>query len=225
MDNQQHATLLQGKSRRGTYDRNKFLNAAHLQCLAIICAGLFVSALIASLTWYSTCGPNTSNSLQPTRLPEKLYTCGSSAAEARSLGCQFQLFSYTWVPNPCFSPLLDQAFRNSSDRRLHYYLDSGGAKEVGIQEAASGEMDLWATWEEHLMHCAYVFKSLTRAALTGRYTGKVLDVHHTDHCAEKFMSDDARQISPDKINVQVIVEYDYCIVTGQRDSFVPEEGF
>ncbi|XP_014549946.1 hypothetical protein COCVIDRAFT_117381 [Bipolaris victoriae FI3] len=135
-------------------------------------------------------------------------TYGSAPEEALSLGCEFQLFSYAWVPKKCTQPGIEAEFRALPG--LRYYSTSDGSQEVDVTEVAKGESHLWTNIVEHDVHCELVLRSLAMASLSGVYTGNILDLEHSNHCIDSLLT--AKNWSMDELNTQVEVDFLSCTV-------------
>jgi hypothetical protein len=78
---------------------------------------------------------------------DKCY-CGTSIAEARSLGCKFEPMSPAWLPPRCRAESLSQAFEKAARRsafdaaaaddpdeaRWRYFRDAEMMQEVSVEE-------------------------------------------------------------------------------------------
>ena len=75
-------------------------------------------------------------------------------------GCQFQLWSYSWVPSECFDHDLQKSFLDIaiSSGGWSYYSSPRGAEEdvVGNGLVMGGGQDqLYTTWGQHYWHCVF----------------------------------------------------------------------
>ena len=111
------------------------------------------------------------------------YQCGSSAAEAISLGCVFDLSLVGYVPAPCFDADLNQRFM---DWGWKFFEDQNGTIEVSVDRiaASAGTREpFWAQHGYHITHCELAWERMHRALQGGRrLTTHMLNLEHTKHC-------------------------------------------
>lgn len=111
------------------------------------------------------------------------YHCGNSSAEARALGCIFDLGLVGYVPAPCFEADLNQRFM---DWGWRFFEDQDGTKEVSlerIEESAGTREPFWAQHGYHITHCELAWERMHRALQGGkRLTTHMLNLEHTRHC-------------------------------------------
>lgn len=121
----------------------------------------------------------------------ELRGCGNSSTEATALGCRFQLWSYAWVPEPCYDPVLEQDWLEMqpqpSPTGWHYFEDFNGTQLVDVDVVLRGQSDkLYTTWGQHLWHCAFTWRKVLRS-LNGsgvKLTERDLQYEHTAHCSD-----------------------------------------
>lgn len=115
------------------------------------------------------------------------FNCGTTAAEARAMGCHFQLWSYSWVPHDCYDPELHKAFlRRQAEEGWGYFHDRNGLEEIPLDVILRGDTSkIFTTWGQHFWHCAYYQRNffLAKVGITNRDR----DLHHSLHC-QKWMS-------------------------------------
>lgn len=141
----------------------------------------------------------------PSPSTSRLLHCGNTTDQARALGCIFQIWSYAWVPSPCYDATLDTDFLllqsgqapPSTDPMMTlwpaqttgwtYYADMNASTVVPLETVIKGESEvLQTTWLQHMWHCAYTWKKILRS-LNGsgvKLTERDLSVGHTGHCSE-----------------------------------------
>lgn len=111
------------------------------------------------------------------------YHCGNSSAEARSLGCVFDLSLVGWVPEPCFDAELNQRFM---DWGWRFFEDQNGTIEASLEriiESAGTREPFWAQHGYHITHCELAWERMHRALKGGKpLTTHLLNLHHTKHC-------------------------------------------
>ncbi|PYI06680.1 hypothetical protein BO78DRAFT_272572, partial [Aspergillus sclerotiicarbonarius CBS 121057] len=128
---------------------------------------------------------------------QPVFQCGSTFAEAKALGCHFDIMSFSWLPTPCFDSELMNEFLNVSDWK--WYTSHGGQSTVPKERVLAGEYDqLWVTWEYHRVHCTYMWKKLHRAILTDdvHVDGYIANMHHTHHCSMVLLEGDVPRMEP-----------------------------
>lgn len=114
-------------------------------------------------------------------------TCGSSSAEAESLGCVFDPLMASWLHKDCpHDGSAEFAEVVRTENLTYWYDEDGKPTDKLIDPAHFKHLDgvmYWGTKFEHLTHCAYTLKRIVHA----QHRGDRLDVvagnfSHTDHC-------------------------------------------
>ncbi|KAF2251129.1 hypothetical protein BU26DRAFT_276589 [Trematosphaeria pertusa] len=118
--------------------------------------------------------------------------CGSTAHEARSRGCKFDLGLAKWLPPQCYNHELDSAYLSNYFQPFEFYraLDSDRSKPdlnrriLTIEELSRTNGDvLYSTWRYHMTHCMHAVKYIHAAAKEGRrLPGSICGIEHTEHC-------------------------------------------
>lgn len=134
-------------------------------------------------------------------------TCGNSSAEARSLGCSFDVMSFAWLPAHCFDRELTDEFLALRD--WEWFLDIDGIHAVALDSIiAGGYPQLYVTQEYHLYHCTFMWRKMHRAVLRGgpldSYIG---NFNHTTHCARMLLD---RETGLADINTEIYTKYVNC---------------
>ena len=155
---------------------------------------------------------------QNERLHEpELRTCGNSSSEAEALGCRFQLWSYAWVPEPCFDPVLEEDWiemqPQPSPTGWQYFEDFNGTRVVDVDVVLRGRSErLYTTWGQHLWHCAFTWRKVLRN-LNGsgvKLTERDLQYDHTAHCSDMAVM--GSDWSFDMINDMLVLGFLECRV-------------
>ncbi|ETI25969.1 hypothetical protein G647_02746 [Cladophialophora carrionii CBS 160.54] len=109
-------------------------------------------------------------------------SCGSSATEAVSRGCVFDVMEFAWVPSRCFDGELLEDFLALRD--WEWYLDAAATEAADKDAVAQGRHDeVFVTQQYHIYHCTYMWRKMHRAFLAGDVLdGYIADTHHTAHC-------------------------------------------
>ncbi|KAH8821359.1 hypothetical protein F5884DRAFT_767515 [Xylogone sp. PMI_703] len=142
--------------------------------------------------------------------PPSNSPCGSSPAEARTLGCRFDIMSFSWLPELCFDEELVEDFL--ARKKWIYYrqpLSDGVESQVPMDEVFAGDHEhLFVTWEFHKAHCAYMMRKLHRAVLASLpLDGYIGNYNHTKHCTEVAMEEGT---DPNYIMTKIFTKYPSC---------------
>lgn len=137
-------------------------------------------ALTASILWSTAWPPQAEPTSSPPHQP--ILTCGTTPTSARSMGCQFQTWSYSWVPLPCWDAELNEEFIAIHKReQLPYYLDANGTSEVPFDDVYKGDIEvLYTGWGSHYWHCAFLMRKFFRHR--AMLTVSSWDYEHVEHC-------------------------------------------
>lgn len=111
------------------------------------------------------------------------YYCGKGPAEAKALGCKFDIMEFGWVHPECWDQeLLDEY---APPDRWIFGLDRDLQSPVTQAQASSGHIDaLWVKNDYHGAHCVYVFHKMAKAVAQGRPVNqRVRQDVHTHHCS------------------------------------------
>ncbi|RHZ66772.1 uncharacterized protein CDV56_109300 [Aspergillus thermomutatus] len=157
-------------------------NATLLSSLALI---ISVTTGIFTLTAYAN-GPHESRA---PRSPERLFRCGTSAAEAKAAGCHFDLMSFSWLPPACYNEDLTNDFLNYTN--WQWSLDAEGQHLVSKEFVQQGDFEfLFTSYEYHVVHCVFMWKKTHQAILDGGFDhldGYIAGLGHTGHCGEMLL--------------------------------------
>lgn len=138
--------------------------------------------------------------------------CGTSPSMAVSRGCKFQLWSYSWVPLPCYDELLDAAFLEIQTKdSWGYFLNIDGKENVEIASVLAGDRnDLFSTWGQHYWHCAFYQRKYFRMVENPKIakTNRDLEHHHALHC-QNWLADPFKY-PWEKININLTVGFNTC---------------
>lgn len=145
-----------------------------------------VVILSTILSWQFILASAATSNFPPTAV-EHAKSCGSSAEEARTLSCRFDVIRFAWVPDDCHDGSLSNEFLEEHNWR--WWRDTEHQAEVPISEVQLGEQSFFTTWEYHLVHCIYSLKLMHRALLHGRPVDNVTaSYEHTEHCQRMFLN-------------------------------------
>ncbi|KAI0874872.1 hypothetical protein GGS24DRAFT_489680 [Hypoxylon argillaceum] len=124
--------------------------------------------------------------------------CGKTPAEARALGCSYDLLSATWWPAACEDQSTAREFEEwlRSPKRVRpwpFYLDKNGTQHLETLEQLSemAGQDIWTTQEFHTGHCMLWWKRLHKS-MEGRIATNIWagEYHHTAHCSSLLLTTD-----------------------------------
>ncbi|KAI0137815.1 hypothetical protein F4776DRAFT_663389 [Hypoxylon sp. NC0597] len=158
--------------------------------VAIIAVLILLSGLLAAILVHSYSSSPHTNGLH----------CGTSntTAEAESLGCVFDILSYSWTPKQCFDEETATEFSEwlrEPERQMGpfpFFYDLEGKNRVQ-DERALGETFgavIHTTQEEHLAHCTFMMRRIHRVAESNgrlRLNSRYGNVNHTKHCSHEIL--------------------------------------
>ena len=118
--------------------------------------------------------------------PPVEFHCGSSAEEAKTLGCKFDIMEFAWVHPACWDQQLLDEFA-PPDRWL-FASDEDFSSPITQEAAATGDIEaLWVRTDYHGAHCTYCFYKLAKAVAERRpYNLRNRQLVHAHHCAESI---------------------------------------
>lgn len=135
----------------------------------------------------------------PPRSPEN-WNCGTSntTAEAKALGCEFDILSYSWTPQPCLDKDTATEFHEwlqEPDRKMGpfpFFYDRQGRDRLQNEEELSLAFGktLHTTQEEHLGHCTFMMRRIHRVAESNgrlRLNSRYGKLGHTKHCSNEVL--------------------------------------
>lgn len=139
-------------------------------------------------------------------------SCGETPAEAESLGCLFSIWSYTWVPEPCYDAFLVNEWVEMRDWE-YYTLPYGHGELIPFDQVLLGQRTLYSTWGQHYWHCAFGWKKFLRIQNGSgiAVTDKEINMEHGDHCMDTIAYKwDERPW--EEVDIKVTVGYEVCYV-------------
>lgn len=113
-------------------------------------------------------------------------SCGSSPAEARSRGCQYEIVTGVWELPECFDQELQDEYLHHLDWK--WYEDEEMTQEIAPEVIALGEYTVaYAPQQWHLMHCGYRWLKQHKVYKNGGSLDQEAEsLEHTRHCAHSF---------------------------------------
>ena len=187
---------------------------------------LFAGMMMASILWtlglclhpeFSPIHSQTGLRAIPSSTPTR--HCGSTPNEARINGCQFQLWSYSWVPSECFNHDLQTSFLDKviSSEGWSYYSSPRGSEadivDTGIV-MGGGRDNLFTTWGQHYWHCVYYQRKFFSIMLGNEglrldmMTTRDKDEHHALSC-QRWIAD-PKAYDWERVNVNLTLGYHSC---------------
>ncbi|TID17804.1 hypothetical protein E6O75_ATG10449 [Venturia nashicola] len=116
--------------------------------------------------------------------------CGSNIAEARALGCHFDVMTWQWVPEQCYFTDLIESFMLRADWHFYHNYTLESADEIDMGEILAGDHELVYTpdWY-HPIHCTYMWMKLHQAYLEKRPIDDInSQMDHSLHCAKNILN-------------------------------------
>lgn len=166
-------------------------------------------ASILLLVPIASCTASTKNVFIPPDVPSTavLEPCGKTHDEALARGCQFDLMSFVWTPPACHDKELLEDFL--SLRNWTWYHDIEGMHIADAAQVRQGIFEhLFVTWEYHKVHCAYMWRKLHRAMMSGSPVDGYIGIsNHTRHCLSQL---DRKGIDSQSVNTHIIQKFPAC---------------
>lgn len=115
--------------------------------------------------------------------------CGTTIAEALSLGCLYDPLSSAWLPPYCRDDELTDEFNRAgpgADGAWAYYADEQGTRPLALPEVAALGNHLerfWVSRDWHIVHCLFYWRKHVRMRETNAVMEARYDkMHHVEHC-------------------------------------------
>ncbi|KAK4107231.1 hypothetical protein N656DRAFT_785524 [Canariomyces notabilis] len=117
----------------------------------------------------------------------KLLTCGNSTAEARDLGCKYDVFLNNWVPPPCYDE--EWIAEYLEDNSWSAYADENLTQQLELEQMEDRDF-YYTSFRDHINHCATMWNKQFWALYEERMALDTVIVNpaHTEHCAQ-FLRD------------------------------------
>jgi hypothetical protein len=175
---EEYSTLRASRAERRLVISNILLSVS---TLLLLCTATF------SLSLYTLLWRSCEAASQPRR------GCGSSIAEAKALGCSFDILSKAWLPNDCTRLGAEEYLKDSrswNHTGWGIYADRAQTRELTLeqlQEYADSGLKWYGTEREHLVHCAWGLKRVLDAYAKGKRMDVVIQrLGHTYHCVDRL---------------------------------------
>ena len=116
--------------------------------------------------------------------------CGSSTAEALSLGCKYDSLAAAWLPEHCRNDELTAEFETmgpGTNGSWIYWADSNHTQVVSVEEIAAMADDHEArfhmSYDWHVVHCIFYWRKQYQSRFNGRIVEPRDDSEeHIMHC-------------------------------------------
>ncbi|TLS21273.1 uncharacterized protein PpBr36_10617 [Pyricularia pennisetigena] len=151
------------------------------------------------------------------RYDPRTKRCGTTAAEAKRLGCHFDPIAFSWLPDDCLDHELMSEFRMTgwtlyADKNKTTTLSEkawsgeemhggeGGKHHHGMHQA-------WLTSKDSKLHCIFSWKRMHRAIMAGRNLPENLSLWaNTKHCADILEA----HLNPEEIVLDIHAGFSAC---------------
>jgi hypothetical protein len=157
--------------------------------LLTLCSILFTGFAIYGIYVYFNGAPP---------MPVTCY-CGTTIAEARTLGCKFDSLSVSWLPKHCRDDELTAEFDRSGpgpNGEWSYWADLNATQPITVEEASMlagnppSRAAFYSTYGWHVAHCAFFWRKEFRQRAKGLMFEKRHDKEsHIQHCYTWFMKE------------------------------------
>jgi hypothetical protein len=165
----------------------------------------------------------------PSKSHNQTRSCGSSAAEARSLDCKFDIMSFSWLAPSCFDDDLAAEFEHLQTWQWSLSpltaIKHGGNKDnntnknnMTFVDAATVQLgeheSLYVSQEYHIQHCIYMWKKLHRAFLGVRQLDAYIwDFAHTEHCGRMLSEGNESRVA-----TRILRKFPACLSSHLRNA-------
>lgn len=136
------------------------------------------ATLAVNQTTVSTeASPKSENSLNITG-------CGSNPAEARALGCVYDVMMQDWSPAECYDSVLTEKYL--ANNNWTWWADSGAERAMSDEEVALGEHSVvYVAQDYHVKHCIFAWEKFVRAFRTqSPLITELISYDHVIHCRD-----------------------------------------
>lgn len=154
---------------------------------ALLLVGTAVFSIATTIAISLAIFPHTSYYTPPSALtvPGQILECGTSASEARALGCEFDIMHYSWTPAPCFNRTLSEEYWNGLvSNGIEFWSDYHKNGVLPYDEILAAKHEFaYTSWVLHLKHCQYlIHRQLQTLASGGPVDNLSRNISHSVHC-------------------------------------------
>ncbi|EXU99305.1 hypothetical protein X797_007440 [Metarhizium robertsii] len=148
------------------------------------------------------------------------HNCGNTAAEARSLGCEFDILTNNWIPSACAENVTASEFRAwvFETKRLHgpwpYFHDDGAMEQIESELQLSEMVGhrIFTTTENHIGHCVFLMRRIHRLVKGEIKQIARITFDHTMHCTNEILRAVGNPDFEDRGNITSIFKVDIADV-------------
>jgi hypothetical protein len=110
--------------------------------------------------------------------------CGSTPAEARELGCIYDVMMQDWTPIECYDGVLTEKYLAKNN--WTWWADSGAERAMSDEEMALGEHSVvYVAQDYHVKHCIFAWEKFVRAFRTqSPLITELISYDHVIHCRD-----------------------------------------
>ena len=110
--------------------------------------------------------------------------CGGNPAEARELGCVYDVMMQLWTPAHCYDKELAEKYLNANN--WTWYADSNAERIMSDEEIALGEHSVvYVAQDYHVKHCIFAWERVVRALRRhGPLIQELISYDHVIHCRD-----------------------------------------
>jgi hypothetical protein len=130
---------------------------------------------------------------EPSMIPEpslknggslEIKGCGSNPAEARALGCVYDVMMQDWTPAECYDSVLTENYLAKNN--WTWWADSGAERAMSDEEVALGEHSVvYVAQDYHVKHCIFAWEKFVRAFRTqSPLITELISYDHVIHCRD-----------------------------------------
>jgi hypothetical protein len=114
----------------------------------------------------------------------KIKGCGSNAAEARALGCVYDVMMQDWMSEECYDSVLTEKYL--ANNNWTWWADSNAERAMSNEEVALGEHDVvYVAQDYHVKHCIFAWEKFVRAFRTqSPLISELISYDHVIHCRD-----------------------------------------
>ncbi|OTB00952.1 hypothetical protein M426DRAFT_26061 [Hypoxylon sp. CI-4A] len=147
-----------------------------------------ISSLRASVASIPT-GTQAKSSKADSTTGDEFGHCGSTIAEAKSLGCVFDSMSWAWQRPECYHAELVEDFLSRMDWKLYYTNETVESKEASREAWERGDyVTLYVDKAWHFFHCMYSWRKFHEAFQKKMpMDNDIAMFGHTMHCDGVFL--------------------------------------
>lgn len=116
-----------------------------------------------------------------------MIACGHSVAEARTLGCKYDILLNSWVPEPCYSSN-DLMEDYKDDDSWTGFRDENLTQRLTVLEMSESPF-YYTSMRDHINHCAMIWMKQFWVFFdqTPTMDTMISSPGHTDHCARYLL--------------------------------------